>query len=335
MVKVYFDQDADISILRDKTIAIIGYGNQGRAQALNMRDSGLKQIIVGNIKDASWDMAIADGFKVYPIAEAVKKADIIFMLIPDEVHQEVFERDIKPNLKDGSTLNFAHGYSIAFGYVKPPKNIDVIMVAPRMIGKGVRESYLNGTGFPSFIGVEQDYSKKAKETALAIAKAIGSTKYGVFECSFYEEAVIDIFHEQAAVGSAVHLFKACLEVLTEAGFDPELSVMEFYASQETALTFKAVGEIGLFRALKVGSETAQFGIMTRGPRLVPDTIKDGLRAVLDDITSGRFAKEWTLEQMSGRPFFNMWWKKALAHPINEAEDRLFKDLKRERLKWKE
>jgi ketol-acid reductoisomerase len=326
LVKVYFDEDANISVLKDKTIAIIGYGNQGRAQALNMRDSKVKNIIVGNIKDESWDVAESDGFEVYPMEKAAELADIIFMCIPDEVHGEVYERDIKDHLKEGKVLNFAHGYSITYGFVNPPPYVDVIMVAPRMIGKGVRETYKAGIGFPAFVAVHQNYSGKAKEIALAIAKAIGATKYGVYEVSFDEETIIDIFHEQL-VGVAGHLWLAAIDFITKKGVDPKIALMEFYISGETGETWKAIGELGFFKGIKCGSETAQYGIMTRGPLILPGLEKI-FEKIYNDIESGVFAKELSLERSIGRPFYNRWWKKAFEGPISKAEEELFKDLRK-------
>ena len=187
MGKVYYDKDGDINVVRDKVVAIIGYGNQGRSQALNMRDSGVQNIIVGSIHDASWNTANEDGFHTYSIAEAAKKADILFLLLPDEVAPEIYERDIAPNLHPGAALNFASGYNITYGFIKPAADLDVIMVAPRMIGKGVRETYENGTGFPTFLVVNQDATGHAKEIALGLAKALGSTKAGAIEVTFNDE----------------------------------------------------------------------------------------------------------------------------------------------------
>ena len=328
MVKVYFDEDADLSLIKDKTIAIIGYGNQGRAQALNLRDSGCERVIVGNIRDESWDVAVHDGFKVYPIDEAASKADIIFMLIPDEVHGEVFEKYIKDKLEPGKVLDFAHGFSITYGFVKPPKDVDVVMVAPRMIGKGVRETYLDGRGFPCFISVYQDYSGKAKDIALAIAKGIGATKYGVFECKWDDETFIDIYHEQI-VGVAGHLWLAAIDYAIKQGIDPEIAIMEFYMSGETGETWKALGELGFFTGLKSASETAQYGIMTRGPLILQHAdLQKIFGKIWDDIVSGRFATELELERRAGKPFFKRWWKQNLEGPITQTEKKLFQDLKK-------
>jgi len=327
--KVYFDEDADTSILREKIIAIIGYGNQGRAQALNMRDEGLN-IIIGSIKDSCWDLAVEDGFQVFTIDEAAKRGDIILMLIPDEYHGEVFRKSILRHLKDGDVLVFAHGYSIAFGSIIPSDNIDVVLVAPRMTGKGVRELYVAGKGFPCFIDVAQDYSGNAKEIALALSKAIGATKYGVLEYSFYEEAVIDIFHEQA-VGAIGEFFKACFEVLTEHEIDPVLVLMEFYMSRELAIDAESWADAGLFRSAKYGSETCQYGLLTRSPKLLPiKEIKKRLKDNLGYIANGYFAKDWELERIVGKPVFNKLQEEAFSHVINKVEDTIFECTRREK-----
>ncbi len=327
MVKVYFDEDADLSLIKDKTIAILGYGNQGRGQALNLRDSGIKNIVVGNIKDESWEIAESDGFEVYPLDKAAELGDIIFMLVPDEVHREVYRDYVKDKLTKGKVLNFAHGFSITYGFITPPEWVDVIMVAPRMIGKGVRETYVEGRGFPCFISVHQDYSGKAKDIALAIAKGIGATKYGVFECSFDEETFVDIFHEQM-VGLAGHLWLAAIDFIVKKGIDPEIAIMEFYMSGETAETWRALGELGFFTGLKSGSETAQYGIMTRGPLILSENLQKAFQKIYDDIVSGRFAKELELEKMAGKPSFKRWWKQNLEGPITQAEKKLFQDLRK-------
>ena len=332
--QVYFDDDADLSILDGKTLAVIGYGNQGRAQALNMRDSGVKNVIVGNIEDESWDAAVQDGFDVYPISKAAELADILFMLIPDEAHGKIYNEDIAKNLAKGNVLNFCHGYSVIFGFVKPPPSVDVIMVAPRMIGRGVRDTFVRGIGFPSYIAVEQDTSGNSKKIALAISKAIGSTKYGVFESTFYEETVIDIFHEQLTSAN-LYLMKMAYEVLVEAGFNPKLAIIELWASGEATEEAAAVAEIGLIRSQKVSSKTAQYGMMTRGARLVNEDTRRMLKGLIEDIESGRFARDWNMETMAGEVLFNRWWNRMLNDPINKMEDSFFEDLKKKRKKWKE
>ena len=327
MVKVYFDEDADLSLIKDKTIAILGYGNQGRGQALNLRDSGIKNIVVGNIKDESWEVAEFDGFPVYSIAEAAEKADILCILLPDEVHGEIYEGQIKDGLREGKVLVFAHGYSITYGLIKPPSYIDVIMVAPRMIGKGVRETYKAGVGFPCFIAVHQDYSGKAKEIALAISKGIGATKYGVFETTFDEETFIDIYHEQI-VGIVGHLWLAAIDFIVKKGIPLEIALMEFYLSGETGETWKALGELGFFKGLKCASETAQYGVMTRGPLILTPELGKIFEKIYNDIVSGQFAKDLEIERMSGKKFYYRWWKQNLEGPITKAEEGLFQLLRK-------
>ena len=221
MGKVYYDKDGDINVVRDKVVAIIGYGNQGRSQALNMRDSGVQNIIVGSIHDASWNTANEDGFHTYSIAEAAKKADILFLLLPDEVAPEIYERDIAPNLHPGAALNFASGYNITYGFIKPAADLDVIMVAPRMIGKGVRETYENGTGFPTFLVVNQDATGHAKEIALGLAKALGSTKAGAIEVTFNDETYLDLMSEQAIWPLIMNVFVTAFDFYQEKGLPAE------------------------------------------------------------------------------------------------------------------
>ena len=228
MAKYYFDDDADLATIAGEAIAIIGYGNQGRSQALNLRDSGLT-VIVGSPSDSSGSQAVDDGFTVYPIAKAVSQADILFLLVPDEVLPAVFSKNIAPHLKPDMLLNFAHGYNIHYKQIQPPSNVDVIMIGPRMIGRGVRETFLRGHGFPSLVAVHQDATGRAKARMLALAKGIGTTRMGAIESSFQEETEIDLFSEQSA---DIHIPRLMFEALTEAGFDPDVALLEIYASGE-------------------------------------------------------------------------------------------------------
>lgn len=327
MAKLFFD--ADLSILKGKTIAVVGYGNQGRAQALNMRDSGLK-VIVGNIRDRYWDMAVKDGFEVYEIDDAVGKSDIVLLLVPDEVMSMVYRDSVKPNLKKGMVLVFASGYNIAFGFINPEDEVDYVLVAPRMIGQGVRNSYLEGRGFPVLVGVAKDYSGKAWEYALAISKAIGALNPGgcAVESSFEEEAKTDLFGEQVIGGGTLFLIRTAYEVMVENGISPEVALLELYASGELIETFKAVYSMGLWGQLKLHSTTSQYGQQTRGPRIAGPELKKVLREIMNDIKTGRFAREWTLEQMAGKPHFKMLWKNNLRHPMITEERKLYKVLKR-------
>ena len=306
MTKIYRDEDADLSVLKSKTIAVMGYGNQGRAQALNMRDSGLK-VIIGNIDDDYKKLAIEDGFKVYPIREAAKKGNIISLLIPDEVAPNVYKEEIENQLEENKVINFASGYNIAFDLIKPPPFIDVVMVAPRCLGRFVRERFERGEGFPSFFGVKQDHSGKAKKIALAIAKAIGSTRMGVLELSLEQEAYIDLFSEQGfgpILGAAM---TSEYVVLQEAGFPPEAILIELYMSGELSEAFKAMAEIGLIKQMDYHSRTSQFGSILASMNLdfeVRETITNYMKKALENIKSGEFAKKWKEDMDAGYPLYN-------------------------------
>jgi len=319
--KVHYDEDADLSIIKDKTIAIIGYGNQGRAHALNMRDSGLN-IIIGNIKDEYWERAEKDGFKVYTIDKAAEMADILFILLPDEIQPEVYENHIQRELQKNKVLCFAAGFSIHFGFISPPKFVDVVMEAPRMIGHGVRDTYVRGTGYPTLIGIYQDASGKAKDIVLAIAKASGGTKGGAFMSSFEEEAVLDIFSEQGCFAGMYELFAAHFETAVESGYNPLIVVLELWKSGEFVEEVKAWVEEGFFKQMSGHSPTSQYGSMTRGPLYVTEEIRKTFRKVLNDIQTGVFAREWMMEQKMGKPVFNQLKRRALTHPINKAEEDL-------------
>ena len=241
MARMYFDEDADLHHIRDRTVCIVGYGNQGRSQALNLRDSGI-QVIVGSRRDTSYETARVDGFDVCPVPDAAERADIVFFLVPDEVMPKVFDDEISPVLRSGDMLVFASGYNIAFDLLQPAPDVDVVMIAPRMIGAGVRETYLSGDGFPSLVAVHQDATGVAWQRTLALCKGIGSTRMGVIESSFLEEATVDLFAEQVGYLYAVRRY---CEVLVEAGCSPEAAMLEFYASGEGIETAKAYRDIGL------------------------------------------------------------------------------------------
>lgn len=327
MVVIYHDEDADLEVLRGKVVAVIGYGNQGRAQGLNLRDSGLN-VIVGALQDSSWDQAQADGMAVYPIEEAVRQAEVLMMLIPDEVMPEVFTGTIAPKLKERDVLDFASGYNIAFGLIQPPPFVDVVLVAPRMIGLGVRELYLKGEGFPSFVGVGQDSSGQAKEITLALAKGIGSTRSGAIEVTFAQEAELDLFSEQALGPIMSAAFQTAIEVELEAGYPPEAVLLELYMSGELGVVFNAMVEKGFIRQMDLHSRTSQYGTMTRRPRFATAELKSKMREVLEEIRSGQFAREWTAEQRAGLPLFRSLKEQALKHPLNALEDQLKKGLRK-------
>jgi ketol-acid reductoisomerase len=324
--RIYHDRDADLNYLKDKKIAIIGYGNQGRAQALNLRDSGL-EVIVGTLPDISWEQAKADGVTVGGIREAASQGDIIMLLIPDEVMPEVFGQQILPELRDNKVLDFASGYNIAFGLIKPPPFVDVILLAPRMIGVGVRDLYLKGEGFPSFIAVEQDYSGQARDILLALAKGIGSTKAGVIEVTFAQEAEMDLFTEQAVGAIMSAAIQTAIEIEIEAGYPPEAVLLELYMSGEMGIVFNQIVEKGFIRQMDLHSRTSQYGTMTRRPLFATAELKAKMKDILEKIRSGEFAREWMAEQKAGHPVFNDLKQKALSHPLNALEDKVRRELK--------
>jgi ketol-acid reductoisomerase len=322
-MRAYYDRDVDMKVLEGRKVAIIGYGNQGWAQGLNMRDSGV-EVIVGNIQDDSFRRALADGFPTMSIPEAAQTGDVLCLLMPDEVQQEVYQQDIAPYLRAGQVLDFAHGYNIRYGFIRPPQDVDVIMVAPRMIGVGVRERFVAGSGAPAFVAVEQDATGQAWPTALAIAQAIGATRAGALRSTFAEETELDHFSEQAVWPVITRLLRMAYELLTERGYQPEAVLMELYASGEPAQVFKEMAEVGLFRQMSFHSHTSQYGTLSRAPGVLPDDFRATLAQALDAIQEGAFAREWEAERQAGYPVFERLKAEALAHPINQVEDRLRK-----------
>ncbi len=326
MVQVYHDSDADLRALYDRTVAIIGYGNQGRSQALNMRDSGIR-VVVGSRPGESFQRASDDHFNVMSISEAVQTGDIVSLLVPDEVQPPVFQRDIGPFLRSGQALNFAHGYNIHYGLIEPPEDIDVIMVAPRMIGVGVREIFVAGSGAPAFIAVQQDATGQAWPTVLSLAKAIGATRTGAFRTTFAEETEVDLFTEQTFWPVITRVLRLAYEVLVARGYQPEIALLELYASGEPGEVLHGMAENGLFRQLSRHSRTSQFGTLSRGPQMLPDAYKEELNSRLEEIRSGAFAAEWTADQGADYVRFRQLKEAALAHPINAVEDRVRQLLK--------
>ncbi|MFX1502230.1 MAG: ketol-acid reductoisomerase [Promethearchaeota archaeon] len=291
MVQIYNESDGDLSILNNKTISIIGYGNQGRAQALNLRDSGLN-VIIGNNKDKFWDIAQNDNFSVFSINKATQKSDIVFILLPDEIMNEIFKEKIKPNLKSESVIVFASGYNIGFKLLKPPKNVDVLLLAPRMIGIGVRENFLKNEGFYSFIAIEQNVSGQAEEILLALAKGIGTLKKGVIKLTFKQEAELDLFNEQAFGPAFGRVLLSSIYTLIEAGYPPEAVLIEMYMSNEMSFTYKKFVDIGLVKQVEFHSKTSQYGAMSRGIRFRKLPIKSKMIEILKEIQDGEFTKEW-------------------------------------------
>lgn len=326
MAKMYFQEDSDLSHLQGLTICIVGYGNQGRSQALNLADSG-QQVIVGSRRDESYQAARRDGFQVLPVAEAVQQSDIIFLLVPDEVMPRVFEREVAPNLEAGNMVVFASGYNIAFDLIEVSPDVDVVLVAPRMIGAGVRDTYLSGEGFPSLVAVHQAATATAWERMLALCEGIGSIQMGVIESSFLEEATVDLFAEQVGYLYAVRRY---CEALVEAGCSPEAAMLEFYASGEGIATAKAYRDIGLWDQITLHSHTSQYGQEVTA-RLSPEeeeAEKQRLKAIIDHIQDGSFAREWAAEQQAGFPEFDRVRSLNMDHEMRSAERRLYRILGR-------
>ncbi len=321
MAKIYYDKDADISILKNKKIAIIGYGIQGRGQALNLRDSGLN-VIVSEIKESpNYEIAKKDGFKPVAADKASKEADIIQILTQDHVQAKVYRDSIEKNLSDGKAIVFSHGFNIHFGQIVPPKTIDVFMVAPKSPGALLRKMYEDGKGVPCLVAVFQEYTGKALKLALAYANGIGGTRAGVIETTFKEETETDLFGEQVVLcGGTVELIKASFETLVGAGYQPEIAYFE--CLHELKLITDLIYETGIQGMRKRVSDTAEYGDLTRGKRIINKETRKEMKKILDEIQSGKFAKEWIEENQAGRPVFNALRKKDDTHPIEKIGHQL-------------
>ena len=319
--KIYSDKDADLSVLKGKTCAVLGFGSQGHAHALNLKESGVKVIIGLYPGSKSAAVAKEKGFEVYETGEAVKLGDVIFVAIPDTKQPDVFEKSIRPNLAKGKTLLFSHGFSIHFKTIVPPKNVDVIMVAPKGPGHIVRRQFTEGKGVPAIIAVYQNPSKKAKQVALAWAKGIGGTRGGVIETSFREETETDLFGEQTVLcGGASALVQAGFEVLTEAGYSPEMAYFE--CLHELKLIVDLMNEAGIAGMRFSISETAKWGDVSVGPKIIDAGVKKRMKSALKDIQSGKFAKQWVAEYKGGYKTYNALLKKGTQHPIEKTGERL-------------
>ncbi len=322
MAKIYYDEDATLEVLKDKTVAIIGYGSQGHAHALNLRDSGIKVIIGLYSGSRSAERAKADGFEVLIPDEAAKRADIIMMLIPDTLQPEVYETAILPNLDEGNALAFAHGFNIHFGQIVPPPYVDVFLVAPKGPGHLVRWQYEEGKGVPGLFAVHQDFTGQAKDIALAYAKGIGCTRAGVIETTFKEETETDLFGEQAVLcGGTTALIKAGFETLIEAGYQPEVAYFE--CLHELKLIVDLIYQYGISGMRYSISDTARYGDVTRGDRIY-EAVKPVHKKILEEIQRGEFAKEWILENVAKRPHFNALIKRDEEHPVEKVGKELRK-----------
>jgi ketol-acid reductoisomerase len=314
MAKIYTDKDAKLADLKGKTVAIVGYGAQGHAQAQNLRDSGIK-VVVAELKGTdNYKLAKQHHFKPVTATEAAKQADFIQILLPDEVQGIVYKKEILPYLQPGDILGFSHGFNIHFKAIVPPKFVDVVMVAPKGPGSLVRDLFVQGAGVPNLVAVYQDHSKKALKTALAYSKAIGGTRAGVIRTTFKEETETDLFGEQAILcGGTTALIKACFETLTKAGYQPEIAYYEVMHELKLIVDLLIVGGMSYMR--HVVSNTAEYGDLTRGPRVVDAHTKKELQKILKEIQSGKFAKEWIKEYRSGNKNFNRLRARDKKHPV--------------------
>jgi len=319
--KVYYESDAKIDILKGKKVAIVGYGSQGHAQAQNLRDSGIDVIVAQRPNSKHYDLAVEHGFKPVSVAEAAKQADIIQILLPDEIQPAVYKADIEPNLKAGKTLMFSHGFNIHFAQIVPPKDVDVIMVAPKGPGHLVRRTYTEGAGVPCLISVWQDATGKAKETALAYANGIGAARVGIIETTFREETETDLFGEQAVLcGGVSELIIAGFETLVEAGYQPEMAYFE--CLHEMKLIVDLIHEGGIANMRDSISNTAEYGDYTRGPRVVNEESREEMRQILHEIQDGEFAREFILENQANKPTLTAARRHAAEMEVEEVGKRL-------------
>ncbi|RUM33336.1 MAG: ketol-acid reductoisomerase [Archaeoglobus sp.] len=323
MAKIYYDGDADLKYIKDGVVAVIGYGSQGHAHALNLRDSGV-EVIVGLYEGSkSWKKAENEGLKVKKVSEAVDEANIIAMLVPDTVQPEIFKRQVKSGLDEGNMILFAHGFNIHYNQIVPPEYVDVTMVAPKSPGHLVRRMYAEGKGVPALVAVEQDYSGDALKKALAYAKGIGCTRAGVIETTFKEETETDLFGEQVDLcGGVTELIKAAFETMVDAGYQPEVAYFE--ALHELKLIVDLIYEGGIYAMWYSVSDTAKYGGMTRGKRIINESVRNEMKKILREIQTGEFAREWILENQANRPVFNKLLKMEKEHLIEKVGKELRK-----------
>ncbi|MHB0977285.1 MAG: ketol-acid reductoisomerase [Candidatus Aquicultorales bacterium] len=316
MAKIFYEKDADLGLLKNKTVAVIGFGSQGHAHALNLHESGVKVVVGLRPDSASAKEAAAAGLEVLSTAEAAAKGDLVMILTPDETQGDIYRNDIEPHIA-GKTLAFAHGFNIHFNQIVPPKDVDVVMIAPKGPGHIVRRMFTQGIGTPAIVAVYQDASGKALKTALAYAKGIGGTKAGVIQTTFKEETETDLFGEQAVLCGGVHrLIMAGFETLVEAGYQPEIAYFE--CLHELKLIVDLIFEGGIAGMHYSISNTAEYGSLTVGPFVVDDYVKESMREVLTDIQDGRFAKDWMLENKANRPVFNALKRQLDEHQIEKV-----------------
>ena len=317
MATMYYDNDADLALLSGRRVAIIGFGSQGHAHALNLKDSGCDVMVGLYPGSKSWDVAEKAGLRVASVEQATKESDVIMVLVPDQIQRALYERAIEPNLSEGKMLMFAHGFNIHFQQIQPPAHVDVTMIAPKGPGNLVRRVYVEGGGVPCLVAVHQDYSETAKEVALAYAKGIGGARAGVLETTFEEETETDLFGEQAVLcGGISELIKAGFETLIEAGYQPESAFFE--TMHEVKLIVDLIYEGGLAQMRRVISDTAEYGDYTRGSRIITAETKLEMKKILKEIQTGQFAKEFILENMAGRPAFLARRRLEAQHPVEQV-----------------
>ncbi len=320
-MKVYYDKDCDLSLIKGKTVAIIGYGSQGHAHAQNLNDSGVKVVVGLRKGGASWDKVGKAGLNVMEVNDAVKVADVVMILLPDEQISEVYNNNVAPHMKQGASLAFAHGFNVHYNQVVPRADLDVWMVAPKAPGHTVRSTYAQGGGVPHLVAIHQDKSGKARDLALSYAMANGGGKAGIIETNFREECETDLFGEQAVLcGGITHLIQAGFETLTEAGYAPEMAYFE--CLHETKLIVDLLYEGGIANMRYSISNTAEYGDITTGPRIITDETKAEMKRVLADIQSGRFVKNFVLDNRAGQPELKAARKAAAAHPIEATGAKL-------------
>ncbi len=321
MVQMYYDKDASLEPLRKKKVAIIGYGSQGHAQAQNMRDSGIEVIVAELAGTPNYELAKSHGFKPVSAAEAAAKADVIQILLPDELQPKVYQSEIRQGLKPGKALVWSHGFNIHFGTIVPPPDVDVYMVAPKGPGHLVRRVFVEGGGVPALIAIHQNATGKAKELALAHARAIGATRAGVLETTFKEETETDLFGEQVVLcGGLTQLIMKGFETLVQAGYQPEIAYFE--CCHEVKLIVDLIYEKGISNMRYSISDTAEYGDLTRGPRIINENVVAEMRKILGEIQRGEFAREWILENQAGRPVYRALKKQGLEHPIEKVGEQL-------------
>lgn len=321
MVQMYYDKDASLEPLRKKKVAIIGYGSQGHAQAQNMRDSGIEVIVAELAGTPNYELAQSHGFKPVSAAEAAAKADVIQILLPDELQPKVYQSEIRQGLKPGKALVWSHGFNIHFGTIVPPPDVDVYMVAPKGPGHLVRRVFVEGGGVPALIAIHQNATGKAKELALAHARAIGATRAGVLETTFKEETETDLFGEQVVLcGGLTQLIMKGFETLVQAGYQPEIAYFE--CCHEVKLIVDLIYEKGISNMRYSISDTAEYGDLTRGPRIINENVVAEMRKILGEIQRGEFAREWILENQAGRPVYRALKKQGLEHPIEKVGEQL-------------